>query len=336
MLTRSDFPQALSATLDVSFKEGLEAKSDAAYRSIILVEPTTSDAKQIVFYGDKGRLRRFRGERQSQNFSEYKMTATTDEWEMTYNVKRTVLDDDQTGGLLRRKITNFGNAVQTSLEAETWEFLHRGSSMKGFDGANLFDFNHRYVDTAGVTTSTVAAQANMHLGGSQVDATTIQLLEQHFADLKSDKNKPLGMRLTHVAVKRGSLNSKSARELLNSQYTVETTSFKENIFRGSFNLIEFDYGFGTTEWLGMDLSDSEMRPIIVLSHSITPGFENMEYTQQLQDSYTGYMRNEFSFGIYGRFDYNPGDWRTAYLFGSSGYAFVAEDSDSQRLPSQAN
>lgn len=336
MITRTQVPQALSATLDVAFKEGREAMVDGAYRAIVLVEPTTSDAKQMVFYGDKGRIRRLRGERQPQTFAEYKMTVTVDEWEMTYTTPRTVLDDDQTGGILRRKITNFGNAVETSIEAETWEFLHRGTSMLGFDKARLFDFNHRYVDSRGQTNTLVAAQANMHLGGSQLDATTLQLTEQYFAGILSDKNKPLGMKLTHIAVKRGSPNSKSARELLNSTYTVESNSFKDNIFRGRFELIEFDYGFGASEWLAFDLSDSEMRPVVVLSHSVSPGFNNMEFTQQLQDSYTGFWRNEFAFGIYGRFDWNPGDWRTVFVNGSSGYTFAAEDSESQRVPTQVN
>lgn len=333
MLTRDAFPQALRVDLEVAYSEGREVGSAKTYRKLIKVVPTTSNAKQEVFYGDKGRLRRFRGERQAQTFFEYKQNMTLDDWEFTINVDRAVLDDDQSGGILRSKVRSFGSVVDSSLDSETWEFLHNSTSIIGFDGKQFFHFFHTYKDSNGIDHG--VTQANMQLGGSQLDATTVQIVQQHFATLKSDRNKPLGAKLTDVAVLKGSINAKTARELSNSQMTVEVSTVKgantTNVFNGAYNIIEFEQGFGASEWLALDLSDSEARPINVLSHTVAPGFDNLEYSQQLEDSYTGYWRNEFSFGIYGRFDWNPGDWRTAYLYGSSSYTFTPADSESQRI-----
>ena len=334
MLTKDSFPQSLRVDLEVAYREGREeVGSNVNYDQIIKVIPTSSTAKWEVFYGDKGRLRRFHSERQPKTFYEYKQIITLDDWEYTISVKRNVLDDDQSGGILRDKLKNFGRVIESSLEAETFEFLHNGTSIPGFDGQPLFAFYHTYKDSNGVNHG--QTQANMELGGSQLDATTLQLGEKFFAEILSDQGKPYGSKLTHVAVRRGSPNAKSARELANSQFTVEASTVKgqmtQNVFQGAFKIIEYDFGFGASEWLILDLSDPECMPIEVLSHSVSPGFNNLEYSQQVEDSYTGFMRNEFLFGVYGRFDWNPGDWRSAYLHGSSSYTFTVTDSESQRV-----
>lgn len=331
MMDKEQFPVGLKADLAVAFSEGRQAANDQEWRQLIDVVPTTSSAKTEVFYGDKGELRRWRGERQPSAFSEYKQVITLDDWEMTETIKRQVLDDDQTGGLLRRMIGNFGLAVETSLKKKTEEHLRRGVSYKCFDTNMFFSDNHVYTDSSGATRGTV--QSNMDLGGSQLDTSTISADERAFASLLSDKDHVLGMRLTHVGVKRGSANHRVAREIANSQYTIEVSTVKgamtNNIFQGAFGIIPMDYGIGDTEWYTFDLSDPAYKPVKVLSHSVSPGFNNLEYTQLLTDSDTGFWRNEFAFGVFGRFDWNPGDWRTARFHGITTWT-DPDDTDFER------
>jgi len=328
MLTRDNFPQSLKTDLKIAYQEGRDASTASEYREMVEIVPTTSSAKREVFYGNKGKLQRFRGERQPKAFNEYKQTLTLDDWELTTTVKRQVLDDDQSGGKLRGKIKDFGNAVERSLKEETERFLRDGVSVMSFDGGPFFNRTHVYTDSQGTTRGTV--WSNWEFGVSQLDATTLQLMEAHFADLKGDDDEILGLKLTHVGVKRGSLNHKAARELSNSQFTVESSMGKDNIFRGTFSIIPLDYGFGASEWVALDLSQGDMKPVKVLSHTISPGFDSLEYTQLLEDSDTGFWRNEFAFGVFGRFDWNPGDPRTAYLHGASGYS-VTTDLERQRV-----
>lgn len=333
MLTRDNFPQSLKTDLKIAYQEGRASFTGSEYREMIDVIPTTSSAKVQVFYGNKGRLQRFRGERQPKVFNEYKQTLTLDKWELTTTAKREVLDDDQSGGILRRKVQEFGNAVERSLKQETELFLRDGVSVMSFDGTPFFNPAHVYTDSNGTTRGT--AWSNVNWGGSQLDATTLQLTQSYFADLKGDDDDILGMQLTHVVVKRGSANHKTARELSNSQFTVESSTAKgtmtENVFQGSFSIIPVDYGFGASEWAALDLSQSDMKPINVLSHSVSAGFDNLEYTQLLENSDTGFWRDEFAFGVYGRFDWNPGDPRTAYLYGSSTYSPAGIDLERQRV-----
>ena len=75
-----------------------------------------------------------------------------------------------------------------------------------------------------------------------------------------------------------------------------------------------------------------MKPLIVLSHSVSPGWDNMEYTQLLEDSETGFWRDTFAFGVKGRYDVNPGDPRTAVLNGVTTWTDPeATDNERQRV-----
>lgn len=328
MLQPSDFPASMKADLETSFLEGREAFTERDYQAMIEVVPTTSDSKMQVFYGNLPRLQRLRAERQPRKFNEYKQVHTLDEWELTTTVNRKVLDDDKSGGALRARLTNFGNTVERSLKQETEEFIRDGVSITSFDKTSFFAPSHVYMTSSGATLGPV--QANVNWGGSQLDSTTLQIREQGFAELRGDDSEILGMKLTHVAVKRGSPNDKAAKELSNSQFTVEANTMKDNVFKGSFDIIRFDYGLGASEWMALDLSRGDMKPINILSHSVAPGWSNLEYTQLLEDSHDGFWRNEFAFGVYGRFDWNPGDWRTAYLHGSSTYS-VSGDLERARV-----
>jgi phage major head subunit gpT-like protein len=337
-IVKSDFPATLRVDLKVAYKEGREAVVDNGWKSLLEIVPTTSDAKQEVFYGDRGSLRRFRGERQPQTFYEYKALLTLDDWEMTQTVKKQVLDDDQSGGILRSKIVNFGRAVEAGLEKEAMDYLRDGASILGFDSMPFFcgtQIRHVYTDSTGATHGT--ATQNWECGISAIDATTIQVMDQHFAGLLSDQNKVLGMQLTDVVVRRGSVNAKNARELANSQFTVEASTVRgtmtQNVFQGYFNIIQTNYGLSLNEWIALALNDPEMKPLKVLSH-VKNGFENLEFTQLLDESESGFWRNEYAFGVFGRFGFNVGDWRTAYLHGaSSASAIIAvTDLERQRLP----
>lgn len=315
-------PKAVRIDLETSFDEGREVGSDGQYRKLLRMETTNGEGQEVVFYGDKGRLRRFKDERQPQNINEYSYLARVKTWEMTHAIRRETVEDDRSGVLLQ-KAQNFGTAVEESLDAYTIEFLRLGSSTIGFDKAPLFSESHRYVTSSGATVDSVDAQSNMNLAGLALGATSVQDLREHFANIKSDKDKPMNMRLTDILVKEGSDNQKAALELANSQYTVETSSarggFTENIYRGSFNVMTTVYSIGASEWFGFDLSDPEMRPIVMLEHA-SAGVNNLEFTAQLEDSHDGFWRNSYAFGVRTRVGWNPGDWRSAYLYGSSNWS----------------
>lgn len=335
-LGQADFPTTLSIDLEVKFNEGMKSIANQDWRRLIEVVPTDSNGKWEVFYGSNPRMRRFKAERQPQRFAEYKMNMNAERWELTMEYDRSEINRDQSGGILLNKISNFVGSVDVDLTQEFMEFLHNGSSIKGFDRANLYDFNHVYVDAKGATNTLVAAQSNMHLGGSQLDATIIQTEQFHYAQIKDDQNRSLGMRLTDVLVIQGSPNAIKARELNNSQFTVEASTVKgtmtENVFKGAFNIIETVYGFGASEWVSFALNNPEMKPVKVLSETRNPGFDSPRFSTVGIDSEsdTSFWRGKVALGIEMNFGYNPGYWQTTRLHGSSGYVYTPADLENQR------
>lgn len=319
MLEKTQFPASLRVDLDVAYGEVMTPTVNADYRRLIEIVPTTSNAKEEVFYGDKGRLRIFSGERQPQSFNEYRQNLTLKEWEMTINPKRDVLTDDQSGGKLRQIVTDFSTEVASSKEAGTWEFAHTLMATPCFDGANFFSQSHVFKTSAGVTLGPV--QSNLELGNSQLDATTLQADMQKMASWLTDAGKPMGARVTDIVVRRGSANSKMAYELANSSFTVEVPTAKGantiNVFKGKFNVIETDYGLTYNEWMLLDLSTPSRKPIKVLSSSVDAGFDNLAFEQLVDGSENAFWRNEFAFGVRGKFGWNPGYWYTALMHGIS-------------------
>jgi len=319
-ITKDSFPQTANRVdLAVAFREGRSVVPDTSYKMLLMSENSNSNAKEVVFYGSKGRLRRFRGERQSQSFEEYKYFARLDDWEMTHDFSRNLIADDQSGGLLERKIRSFGTDIENSLEEETLVYLRQGVSKLGFDKANLFDFSHAYVNSSGVTV-TDFTQSNMDLSNIGITTNSIEAAQFHFANLKDDKGKQFKGKMTHAMVRRGSQNAFRAKEIVNSTFAPSPTVNDNTInVLADFSVIEVDYGIGVSEWIALDLSSSENLPILALEHASAPGMNNMEFTALTDpgDTEQTYRTNNYSVGVYGRFDWNVGDWRSAYLFGSS-------------------
>lgn len=335
-LGQADFPISLGVDLEIKFSEGMKSIANQDWRRMLDIVPSDSNGKVEVFYGSNPRMRRWKAERQGQRFAEYKLSLTAERFELTMEYDRTEVNRDQSGGVLLGKMDNFTGSVDVDLTQEFMEFLHNGSSIKGFDRANLFDSSHVYVDARGVTNTLVAAQGNMNLGGSQLDATTLQADQFIFAQIKDDQNRSLGMRLTDILVIQGSANAVKARELNNSQFTVEASTVKgtmtENVFKGSFNIIETVYGFGASEWVSLALNNPEMRPVKVLSETRNPGFDSPRFSTVGIDSEsdTSFWRGKVAFGIEMNYGYNPGYWQTAFLHGSSAYVFTPADLENQR------
>lgn len=335
-MNQTDFPATIRVDLEVKFNEGIMAVADTSYTRLLEVVPSTSNAKVEVFYGDLPRLRRKRGEKQPQKFNEYKFTLLGDAWELTTEYKREDLNRQQSPvNFLMNRASSLGTALEVSKQQEFFEFLRNGSSMKGFDGANLYDFSHVYKTSAGATLGVV--QSNMHLGGSQLDTATMQLEQQYYAEIKSDLGKNLGLDLTDILVYQGSLNHKAAREISNSTYTVENSSskgtFTENIFRGSFNIMTTTYGIGASEWISFSLKYPEFKPVKVLSETRNPGFDNPKFVSLglNEESPESFNLGIVKLGYEAYFDFNPGYWFTTRLHGSSAYTFTPSDSENQRV-----
>jgi hypothetical protein len=339
----SDFPLSINrADLEISFHEGIKRVLDADFEMLLTLEESPVDTKRVTFYGDKPNMRIWKGEKQPQNFEEYKLNMFTHPRELTYEWKESELNrETDPAKHIRREVTTMGEAHQRTKQDLFWRCLRNGVSVMGFDKHPLYGPTHRYVNSRGATNSTVSAQSNVHWGGSQLDATTLQLEEEHYVNLRTDKNRQWGLKLTHVLVKQGSANHVSARELANSQYTTAISTAKGqntvNVFQGAFSILTTnDIEWGASEWASFALNlDSKFRPIVVLSETVNPGWDNPKFVATGLDDMTNtsegrFWRGTVATSIESYWDYNPGYWFTTRLHGSSGYSPTAFDFENQR------
>lgn len=335
-MNRDDFPASIRVDLNIAFNEGLKTVIDTSYLSLVEVVETTSNAKLETFYGADPTIRRWRGERQPQKFFEYKLNMNTDQWEGTRTYKRKDFNNDQGKRLLERA-KNFGIMTELGKQKEFWTFLRNGVSTIGFDRANLFDSNHAFVDTSGVTRG--GNQSNIHAGGSQLDALTLQLEKQYYSDLLNDQGNKFGLELTDILVYQGSANHKAAMELNNSQFTVQASTvlgqMTPNVFQGSFNIMTTVYGIGASEWMSFSKSNPEFKIVKVLSETTNPGFNSPRFSalgiDPNNESSESFWRGEVSLGVELNFDYNPGYWFVSRLHGTTSYTFTPADSEIQRV-----
>jgi hypothetical protein len=338
-IAASDFPQSINrGDLQITYEEGIRAVTDRQWEVLIQVEETPANSKNVVFYGDVPKMRRLRGEKQPQKFEEYKMNMFTDIWEVTFDWKIDEMRREQDPGkIIRRKVLNHAQNVEKTKQNQMWLFLRSGVSIIGFDKEEFYGTAHRYVDSKGVTNTAVSAQSNVHWGGSQLDATTLQLEEQHYAELRTDKNDDWGLVLSHVLVKQGSANHKTARELANSQFTVEVSTVKgantTNIFQGAFEILTTrDVNWGASEWASFALNDPNLKPVYVLSETNNSGWGNEEFeTVGLEEMSTDrFWRGKVASSTMGYWDFNPGYWMTTRLHGSSAWSYTPADYEDQR------
>lgn len=342
MITGSNFKESLNrADLDIKFSEGMQSRVSTDYEKLIEVVESISNSKTEVFYGDKSDLRRWRGTKKPNQFEEYKMTLTADAWESTREWKVAELNrqaDPQK--FLMTKIMNFGKDVAKTKENEIWKALRLGVSTTGFDRHPLFGPAHVYVNASGASNTLVASQSNVDWGGSQLSVTTIQLDDEHFANVRTDKNNVWGTQLDTVIVRRGSVNDKAAREISNSQFTVEASTVKgqmtTNVFNGYFDIIRTDHPlWGASEWATASLGDNEFKPLKVLSETMNPGFNNpLVLYIGLEDDNTSegrFWRGDVAASVEMNWDVNPGYWQTIKLHGSSGFTYTPADLENQRL-----
>lgn len=313
---------SLKADIEVAYREKRLKPADQVYRQIMQVVPTRSDSKAIYWEGARGRLRRFRAERQpSGSGAIYKSFAILDEWEHTKVYKKKELDDNPNGERFITDAGGFAQIIDRSLYLETVEALRAGVSRYSYDRAQFFSFNHAFVDEKGITRGD--GWSNMNLAGQGITVSTIQTAQEYFSTFVDDTGENDAGVMTHVMVRRGSQNAINAKLLANSASSLDVNVNQGvvNPYAGAFEVLEVEAGIGMNEWVALDLSDPTNLPLVLLNHSVSPGIDNMEFSVLDESSESGFWRREVGFGVYGRFDWNPGDPRTAYLFGATTYSF---------------
>lgn len=306
MLVRSDISGLLLAGLKTQFfKTFTEVPS--LYPQVCTEVPSDKDTEHYAWLGALPGVREFLDARQIGEFSEYEYQIRNKTWESTIAVDRAALEDDQYGQVGVR-VKQLAQEARQHIDQLVFGLLGSGFTTPCYDGADFFGV-HALGKNSGVSGQT---QSNLAPGGSALSSTTLQAAITAMRRTLNDQGRPMGMAPDTLVVPPEL--EWTAWELLHSAFFPDPVSaysqqLSANPLQGALRLVVSPYLTSTTAWFVFD-SKRAVRPLVLQMR------REFEFDALEMNSETGFMRDQYLYGIRGRYNVGFGDWRAAY--GSTG------------------
>lgn len=306
-LNRGDIPNLLTSGLRTEFMgdKGFGQAQPDVYKEVTTEIPSTKASETYAWLGQLPKMREWLDERTRQGLSEHSFSIVNKDFEVTLEVDRNAIDDDQYGQV---KI----QAQMMGQEARRFydEYLVTVIEANGlcYDGQNFFDTDHQTGDSP--TQSNAPAAASTYNIASAANAITVlNLVNNAVAQFKGDKNKHLGVRITHVMVPT-SLEW-IFREAFDPMFTGPGETSATKVAKGRVKIIVNEHltnaataAHSPVYWL--DLS-KPIKPFIFQNRQ-NPNFVALDKP----DSYENFMRKKILYGVDSRFNMGLGLWFLAY------------------------
>jgi phage major head subunit gpT-like protein len=215
--------------------------------------PSNTETQTYAWMSSLPKMKRWLGERVVERFASYSYSLTNEDWELTHDVPRNKVEDDQYG-VFKPVFAGYGEATKKWPDDMILEVLEAGESTLCFDGSNYFDDEHP-VD---MRDSSKGTYSNL--------LTTFSLTPENYADarrrmrlFKGDNGRPLGIRPTILAVPTG-LEDKARRivESVNlataTQEGQTAVGAQDNIYKGTAKVLVIDELTDQDDWYLFDCS----------------------------------------------------------------------------------
>jgi phage major head subunit gpT-like protein len=294
-LTGSDIPRLLEDGLRTVFFEALDA-TVGDYERVATIVPSESDEEQYAWLGAVPSVREFTDERMPLGLLEHSYTIRNKTWESSIAVERSAIEDDKYGQI-KLRIQSLAREVKRHMDELVFNLLANGFTTTCYDGQYFFDTDH----SSGLS----GTQSNK--GTLPLDATALQSAITAMMKFKDDRGKLLGV-VPDVLVVPPDLQW-TAMELLESTYWPEewtsTTRLSSNVLKGKLDLIVSPYLTDTNNWFVLS-TRGVVKPILLQLR--TP----VEFAALEANSESGFMRDQYIYGVRARYNVGYGLWQTAY------------------------
>lgn len=310
----------LNAAYDQATQKFAPSNLWATYTSVI---PSDTLTEKFDFSDQLGTMIEFLDERQRRDFGlrTYQMSAR--KWELTIDVKRDEIADDQLG-LIRRRVESL--AARSAIHKDVLsarqlnEALAGGSTEFGtcFDGQPFFSNSHTWANSEYTT-----AQDNLR-SGTNTGKLTAAYAAANLKDAintmqlyKDNTGEIIGATPTHLMCSPA--DQWDLRQLLNSQALVMAIDLGNSLAdsaiveRGQMNplngQLQLIVNPRLTTGCGilMDLS-KQLKPFLLQDR------EPLEFSALEGESDTGFNREVYSYGTRARYNYGYGPWWLAIGF----------------------
>ncbi len=293
-LTKSDIPDLLLPGLKAEFALAYRNEQQADVVSqLATVIQTTLPVQRYPLLDNAPAMREFVDERRATGLTSQAISIEDKVFESTIAVERKALEDDQLD-LIRLRIRDLAKLVVHHRHELVVNTLTHGTSILGYDGANLLAADH---PEAGGTASNVSADA---LGSAGLKAACSAMISR-----RDNEGVPLGIAPNVLLV--GPQNMWTAIELVDSKGTVQSSG-QVNVFNGMLKVVLSPF-ITDESWYLLDTT-RPMRGIILQQRSDVP----VEFAalESAKGSDSAFFHDRFYYGVRARYNAGPGMWQTVF------------------------
>lgn len=294
-LTRSETPNLLEDGLKTVFFEALDA-TVGDYERIATIVGSESDQENYAWLGAVPAMREFTDERMPLGLLEHDYTIRNKTWESSIAIERAAIEDDKYGQI-KLRIVSLAREAKRHMDELVFTLLRSGFTNTCYDGQYFFDTDHAEGESD--------TQSNK--GTSALSAGSLQSAITAMMKFRDDRGKLLGVTPDLLVVPPDL--QWTAMELLESTYWPGETSaaakVANNVLKGKLDLLVSPYLSDTNDWFVLS-TKGVVKPIILQTR--TP----IEFAALEADSESGFMRDEYVYGVRARYNAGYGLWQMAY------------------------
>lgn len=293
-LTKSDVPHLLEDGLKTIFFEALDA-AVGDYERIATIIGSESDEESYPWLGAVPAVREFKDERMPLGMLEHNYSIRNKTWESSIAVERAAIEDDKYGQI-KLRITSLAHEVRRHVDGLVFALLRDGFNTKCYDGHYFFDTDH----------ADGGSESQSNKGTSSLDASALQNAITAMMKYKDDRGGYLGV-IPDLLVVPPDLQW-TAMELLESAYWPDSQAnhkVANNVLKGRLDLLVSPYLTDTGDWFVLS-TRGIVKPIILQTR--TP----VEFAALEADSESGFMRDQYVYGMRARYNAGYSLWQLAY------------------------
>ncbi len=296
VLFSSDFPNMIGEALSVVFKDEYARPVDNSWMQLCTEMNSTKASEKYGFLGANPSMREFRDERQPSGFQENAFTIANKKYESTISINKDAIDDDQYGQIALQ-VRRLAETVRSYKEECAYTVLCNGdASTYGtcYDGNEFFDTSHKE--------GTYYTTNQSNLGTDVLSQTSLSAARTKMMGFRDDRGNKL-RKVPDTIIVPPELEDTAIQ--LTKSATVDASG-NINVNQGRYKILVTPYFPDSDSWI-LAKTNGVMKPLIYQNR------EDAVFQALEGESETGFMRDEWMYGVKCRFAFGYGDWRNAYL-----------------------
>lgn len=291
-ITKSDTPNLLLAGIKLIFAQAFAQYTGGVERDWASVVPSSKDTESYAWLGANPAMREFIEERVINGLSELSYSLKNKTWETTLGVDRAAVEDDQYGQI-RLRVQQLAAEAATHVNRLIAETLAGGTAALCYDGQYFFDTDH----------SSGSSGTQSNLGTSALSMASLETSRLAMRKFKDDKGRTMNVN-PNLLVVPPDLES-LAIQLTQSNLQPGSSTNDINALKGKLDVAVSPFLTDTNNWYLLD-TKLPLKPLIFQDRM------PVEFTSLESNSESGFMRDQYMYGVRARYNVGYGPWQFAY------------------------